>query len=164
MKAASHLSWFWRLVLIQKGSIDQSESLLWSDVRHVCLRQRYLGNQHGGKAEDYPRRMFLAGVCCTGLQPARLHPCTQHPAHSLHTENLSENPKAMPALEQIVLNGYAVTIFTENQGNPLCSGNVAILSRSFVLKPLKMDSPWCGWWGPSSGERASHTRLVYYVP
>lgn len=89
-------------------------------------------------------------VCAA--QGRSLLKCPQHPAHSLHTENLGENPKAMPAVEQVVLNGYAVTIFTESQGNRLCSGNVATLARSSVLKPLKMDSPlgdlWCGWWGP----------------
>lgn len=86
-------------------------------------------------------------VCAA--QGRSLLECPQHPEHSLHTENLGENPKAMPAVEQVVLNG---SIFTESQGNRLCSGNVATLARSSVLKPLKMDSPlgdlWCGWWGP----------------
>lgn len=70
----------WRLPAISLGfgglSWSKKGALIspLSDVRRVGLRQRSLGNQHGGKVEDYPGRMFLAGVCCTGPQPARVHP------------------------------------------------------------------------------------------
>lgn len=59
MKAASQLSWFWKLVLIQKVSTDQSESLRLSDPKSVGLRQRNLGGQQEGGQRITPEGCSL---------------------------------------------------------------------------------------------------------
>lgn len=129
VKAASQLSWFWRLVLIQKGSTDRSESLPLSDPKSVGLRQGNLGGQQEGG-----QTITLEGC---SLQMRAAQGCIPSTQHTLCTQKGSvNNPREMLALERIVLNAYVVTIFTEDQGNPLYLGNVT-RSRSSVLKPLK---------------------------
>lgn len=59
---------------------------------------------------------------------------------TLHVAGLSAKPGETLVWERIVLGGDAVTVFTENGGNPLCMGDVVTGSKSSVLKPLKTDS------------------------
>lgn len=142
MKAASHSFSFLEACLDQKSKHwSVRVSPIFRLEKSISLGQGNLRALHRGRVEDYSRRMSLnrcmlhrAAVCLT----ASVHP--QNIAQSLPLEGLSEHPREMLVWEWIVLNGYVVTISTENYGNPLCLDSVAMDSRSSLLKPLKMDS------------------------
>ena len=92
MKAASQLSWFWRLVLNQKVSTDQSESLPLSDPKSVGLRQGNLGSQQEGGQRITPEGCSLQMRAAQGCLPSTRHTlCTQ--------KGSVKNPREMLALE-----------------------------------------------------------------
>lgn len=65
MKAARHLCWSGKLVLVGKASTGQSEPLTLLDLKSVSLGQGHLRDQRRGKAEDGPRDAAPAGAGCS---------------------------------------------------------------------------------------------------
>lgn len=76
MKAARHLCWSGKLVLVGKASTNQSEPLPFLDLKSISLGQGNLGDQHRGKAEDGPQDSCPCRCGLSGLQhqAAPLHP------------------------------------------------------------------------------------------